>query len=165
MLVRRDSSFYLLQPRAIGAKYKVLWASVDKMNPWDCSRACKVDILTPGTMNIPHVPLKFIVTIDGFPVIPMIPLLLLKLQAWSDHVLASQAHQREKQYTDVEDIKTLLEIAIRRGENLRYTFRLPRSFVDSGRMRIAAFSRAVESSKLEKWRMIGFYAGNKYHRW
>ncbi|KAI0803200.1 hypothetical protein BC629DRAFT_1438256 [Irpex lacteus] len=99
MLVARDPTFYLRPAKTFGATYKVLWARIGYS--YAQSDACKVDILTPGIMNIPDVPREHIVTIDGFPVMPMIPLLLLKLQAWTDHRAATKPYLHDKQYQDV----------------------------------------------------------------
>ncbi|OBZ77050.1 hypothetical protein A0H81_02983 [Grifola frondosa] len=74
-------------------------------------RACKVDILIPGVLNIPHVPDGQEDVINNLPVMPIMPLLLLKLQGWSDHRASPRADMQEKQYVDVEDIKELLAIA------------------------------------------------------
>lgn len=62
MLVARDPTFYLRLAKTFGATYKVLWARI--VYSYAQSDACKVDILTPGIMNIPDVPREHIVTIE-----------------------------------------------------------------------------------------------------
>ncbi|KAI0095210.1 hypothetical protein BDY19DRAFT_988973 [Irpex rosettiformis] len=77
LLVERDTTFYLSPAKTFGATYKVLWARLGySFLPCD---SCKVDVLIPGIMNIPDVPNQRIVTIDRFPVMPIIPLLSSRL--------------------------------------------------------------------------------------
>ncbi|KAI0325240.1 hypothetical protein GY45DRAFT_1374894 [Cubamyces sp. BRFM 1775] len=119
MLVTADSSFYLVRSRNPYATYKVLWYRSTSAGAY--SPSWKVDILLPGIMNIPNVPHDRIVSKSPhhIPLMPLIPHLLLKLQAWSDHRASHRSDQRMKQYTDVRDIDQLLDIVLRSGEHVR----------------------------------------------
>lgn len=153
MLVARDPTFYLRSAKTFGATYKVLWARIGYS--YAQSDACKVDILTPGVMNIPDVPREHIVTIDRFPVMPMIPLLLLKLQAWMDHRAATKPYLHDKQYQDVQDIRELLTIAARRADNIKEASWVPSEFMAAAKPRIEEF-RALISRDREPWKAIGY---------
>ncbi len=80
MLVRSDSNVYLVNSRNIHATYKVLWYRFPDSY---IGKHCKVDILVPGVMNIPNVPPERLVSNAShhLPLMPLIPYLLLKLQA------------------------------------------------------------------------------------
>lgn len=105
----KDSNFYTVASKDPRATYRVLWYRLGY------SRSCKVDVLMPGIMNIPPVPAARIAyrrSRSELPLIPFLPLLLLKLQAWMDHGEADKFYLRVKQYVDVQDIGDLLELAV-----------------------------------------------------
>ncbi|KDR76536.1 hypothetical protein GALMADRAFT_246924 [Galerina marginata CBS 339.88] len=106
-------------------------------------KACKVDILIPGLLDIPSVPISelhldfssnfvsylpsppIVSAISGtgpttrvspIPSVPFITLLLLKLRAWSDHsLLTANAKLHERIPQDEEDIDELLRIGLNLG--------------------------------------------------
>ncbi|KAI0340247.1 hypothetical protein BDW22DRAFT_1334536 [Trametopsis cervina] len=150
------STFYLVASRQIGATYKVLWARL-KGNLVHSRRSCKVDILIPGVLNIPHIPTANIITINELPLMPLIPLLLLKLQGWSDHRESSRSDMQAKQYVDVRDITQLLRICVTRGARLEDVVGwLPREFVDAGRERLARYLETLRPAQAHLWRDVGF---------
>ena len=108
LLVESDYSFYLVDPKNKQATYKVLWCTIGL-------HRCKVDILIPGTLNIPHILPQHIEHIGRLPVIPLVPLVLLKLQGWTDHRDSSKPWERLKEPVDLADVKEILAIACRRG--------------------------------------------------
>ena len=97
---------------------QVLWYRLDSGYFGSASRACKVDVLQPGIMSIPDVPTDKIKHRGNYPVMPLIPLILLKLQAWEDHENAFRSWQREKSVVDLADLGRLLPIASRRGDHV-----------------------------------------------
>ncbi|KAI0684750.1 hypothetical protein BC835DRAFT_1292300 [Cytidiella melzeri] len=155
LLVRRNSTFYLRPAKTFGATYKVLWGRLGySYTPYD---SCKVDILVPGIMNIPDVPSQHIITIEGYPVMPMIPLLLLKLQAWTDHRAADKKYLRDKQHQDVRDIEQMLEIAVRRGEKINSVVAwVPVDFLAAARSRVKEFLAQIFPRRQELWQAIGY---------
>jgi hypothetical protein len=92
-------------------------------------------------MNIPRIPSERIEHINGLPVMPFIPLLLLKMQAWEDHGEAAQLHLRLKQYDDVRDIKELLRIQVAKERTKSHVGWLAEDFVNKGIARMALFKR------------------------
>ncbi|KAI0356750.1 hypothetical protein OH77DRAFT_1495092 [Trametes cingulata] len=144
MLVQADPKFYL----------KVLWYRDDDYS------TCKVDILVPGTMNIPHVPPQYIVSKAPYylPLMPLIPHLLLKLQAWSDHGFSHRLAQRLKQSTDKEDIDKLVAIACASGDHLRSSSLewLPQSMVTAEIVRLQSYLRSRSSMRKAQWKSLGF---------
>ncbi|KAF4575390.1 hypothetical protein EYR40_004865 [Pleurotus pulmonarius] len=118
-LAVKDPGFTLVASKNPYATYKVLWYEIppSSSSPYAPRRSCKVDILVPGIMNIPNVPRGHTVATTsgewkGLPLMPFIPLLMLKLQAWMDHRQADKQYLRDKQHTDVRDIGELLDIGV-----------------------------------------------------
>lgn len=110
MLVKADGRFYTMAAKTPGATYRVLWYRLMGYH-----RACKIDLLVPGVMDLPNIPMEYIRNLKGLPVAPLRAILLSKLKAWDDHRNADRAFMREKQYTDIQDITYLLT----RANNLR----------------------------------------------
>lgn len=113
-IIARDPQFYLVEPKSRLATYKVLWRRTGGFGG-----KCKVDILATGTLNIPNVPAKYVikkpVQTYNLPVMPFIPLLCLKVQAWAHHRVADQRHLRAKVTQDYFDIQELLRVAKENG--------------------------------------------------
>jgi len=159
-LVSANPLFFLVPSTNPRNTYKVLWynlrAASSRLHP---SHACKVDILVPLVLNIPAVPKDHVVysSIKGvsIPVMPFLPLLLLKLQAWADHRISHRIDLRNKQHVDVRDIFELLRIAAQNNDmHVRNESWLPESFVAAGRRRVAQFILAHSDSSVY-WRQMG----------
>ncbi|TDL18252.1 hypothetical protein BD410DRAFT_504607 [Rickenella mellea] len=149
MLVGQNDKFYLVRSKNPYATYRVLWYRLSSY------RSCKVDLLQPGVMNIPTVDASRIKTIDGIPVMPFSVVLLLKLQAWSDHRVALKSYLRVKQHTDVADILRLLPIAKTRKVKPREDSWLPSSFITAAEGRVTSFVTNFPASG-EGWKALGF---------
>ncbi|OCH85891.1 hypothetical protein OBBRIDRAFT_797697 [Obba rivulosa] len=151
MLCDRDSNFFLVPSKKAFATYKVLWYGY----PY---RRCKVDILLPGIMNIPSVPKDRVEQRSGFPVMPLLPLLMLKLQAWEDHRNHYESYMREKQHTDVSDIRSLLKIARRNGISCGNASNswIPSSLVEETKRRVKSWVERMGSAENHDWAAIGF---------
>lgn len=112
-------------------------------------------------MNIPSVPRDKVLRIDGLPVMPLIPLILLKLQAWQDHRSAFKAYLSSKQWTDVSDLRILLPIAIRRGDSLKKeTHWVPVSFTSAAKERIGWYLESYRD-QAGLWKQIGVEPSRK----
>jgi hypothetical protein len=157
LITRGDpSTFYLRPAKTPGATYKVLWAKL-RPNLVYSRRSCKVDILIPGTLNIPFVPPSLVPMIDELPVMPIISLLLLKLQGWEDHRNSTRSDMQHKQYMDIRDINQLLQIASQREARLEDELGwLPQEFVDTGRERLARYLQTIRPMHASRWAEIGF---------
>jgi len=207
-LVSYDSRFYTVASKDPFATYRVLWFRLSGYR-----RSCKVDLLLPGVMNIPHVPsdriyrmkdhptsasrstsssntttrhpstssayYSYLYTSTGsgsllsnlstdYPLMPFLPLLLLKLQAWQDHGESPKAYMREKQPTDVRDITELLNLAVTkysgavsRKQTLLEKERawLPETFVRDGEKRVKKYIQLYPSSR-SQWRTVGFHTSD-----
>ncbi|KAF5328929.1 hypothetical protein D9758_016816 [Tetrapyrgos nigripes] len=207
-LIELDSRFYTVASKDPYATYRVLWFRIPSPTSTSSltsssyaaysslyslrsrDRSCKVDLLLPGVMNIPFVPKESIyrtpsttrsssANLDPLPLMPFLPLLLLKLQAWQDHGESPKSWMREKQPIDVRDITQLLEIAVTKycpkpsssgskhseaegqGSRLKTTLLekestwLPDSFIRAGKTRVKKFVGSYPSTKAQ-WKMIGF---------
>ncbi|KZT63378.1 hypothetical protein DAEQUDRAFT_770676 [Daedalea quercina L-15889] len=140
MLVAADAQFYLVPSKDPFATYKV-------------------DLLAPGIMHIPDVPARRVETIRGLPAMPLMLLLLMKLQAWTDHRDSPKHYMRPKQWDDVHDIAQLLDVAAARGETLGAQTRwLPADFVDAGMRRIREHVASFPETKA-KWKAVGYGHG------
>ncbi|EKM57340.1 uncharacterized protein PHACADRAFT_255052, partial [Phanerochaete carnosa HHB-10118-sp] len=112
-------------------------------------------------MNIPAVPTASVLRIDELPVMPLIPLILLKLQAWEDHLLASKFYLRVKHYTDAADLAQLLPIAIRRGNSIRQESWIPETFVAAARKRLEVYL-VWYPTQARQWEQIGLKKASKH---
>lgn len=149
-LVASDHSFYLVDPKNKQATYKVLWCTIGL-------HRCKVDILIPGILNIPHILPQHIEHIGRLPVIPLVPLVLLKLQGWTDHRDSPKPWERLKEPVDLADVKEILAIACRRGDTLDHDSRnrLPSSFISAAERRVQQFVVKCPETRTH-WITFGF---------
>ncbi|KAL4078177.1 hypothetical protein V8B97DRAFT_1935566 [Scleroderma yunnanense] len=154
-LVQADPRFYLVHAKNPFASYKVLWFRLGNQYSFT-RRACKVDILPRGTLNIPDVPPSKIREVQGVPVAPLLVLLCLKLQAWDHHGAAVEYRFQIKQPADERDIGELLDIAIRAGEKMTKEGWIPQTFIRQAMGRVPKYVRSfTNASTREKWRILG----------
>jgi hypothetical protein len=97
--------FYLKNSRDPAATYRILWF---RQRPG--RRETKVDILVPGPMSLPLIPLPRIRWVSGLPLAPFCFILLHKLKGWADHRDAPEGFKRARQSTDAADVRRLLDI-------------------------------------------------------
>ncbi|KAF8304855.1 hypothetical protein DL93DRAFT_2066728 [Clavulina sp. PMI_390] len=150
LLVGRNTHFYLVPARTPGATYKSI----------------KVDVLLPGAMDIPLFPSSLIEYISPstldvrlLPVAPLKLVMLLKLQAWSQHRAAFESRFREKVPMDHRDLSALFEIAEKRrmkvvplSANDDY---IPSSFMDASKRRVREHLVAHPEVR-RHWRRLGY---------
>nr|VWP02637.1 Candidapepsin-7 (EC (ACP 7) (Aspartate protease 7) (Secreted aspartic protease 7) [Ganoderma boninense] len=158
ILVREDSSFYLVRSKNWRATYRVLWHRLSSATYPRPSVDCKVDILIPGILNIPNVPREHVRTLSGLPVMPMIPQLLLKVQGWSDHRASPRTDMQLKQHVDVRDIDQLLAIAVDEGASVRARECgwLPGSMTAAAQTRLWSYTLRASVGSKDQWRKLGF---------
>jgi hypothetical protein len=158
MLTGANPAFYTVASKTIGATYRVLW-----YHPlgWSLSRgigSVKVDILLPGIMDIPSFSATYIDTSNSrrLPAAPFSIVLLLKLQAWSQHRAAFKTYLNIKQYTDARDLETLVPLAAANGVRISEAV-LPSPFVEAAKNRVLEYLREYpEPGTIGEWRTIGF---------
>ncbi|KAF9566892.1 hypothetical protein CPC08DRAFT_59416 [Agrocybe pediades] len=152
LLVSGDSRFSLEKPASNpNATYLVLKYAVTP------SKSCHVDIFLPGLIHLPEIPLERVVCSDtGLPVMPFFPTLLHKVQAWIAHRDSPKEHARIKQSNDVQDIRELLEFAIR-DETLHLDEHswLPSWFLDEAVQSVPQYV-AAHPETAPQWAQIGF---------
>ena len=151
-LVRLNPRFYTVASRNPKATYRVLWYHLIETDS-----CLKVDLLVPGTLDIPEVPLSEIdyTNIYELPCAPMSHLLLLKLQGWIHHGEALAIQYRRKLPQDEEDINGMLKIARRKGLKPRTETYLPQSFLSVAEARVKEYVMSCPNSK-EDWAALGF---------
>ena len=160
ILVSANQDFFLTPAATPGADYQVLWCHLPGCTRAGRRRRCKVDVLLPNNRNltIPVVPpssMEFSRT-PALPIMPLIPLLLVKLQGW----LARR--EGEKEAVDAQDVYLLLQLAMGRqlfvwDDSMHW---IPISFISEAQPWIEEF--VDEYPKTEKaWRMIGFAVRHK----
>lgn len=104
LILRANSrNFFLKMPRDPQAEYRILYFRQYHLGP-----ECKVDILTPGIMNLPIVAPQKIVWVLEIPLVPFSLLLLHKLQGWHDHHIAEEKHKNHKQQQDAGDLRRMM---------------------------------------------------------
>lgn len=156
-LVANDDRFYLQRSSNPDANYHILWCSLPTHPRARRPRRCKVDILTPGSLNIPYIPRGRIVHLNDLPVMPLMPLLLMKLQGWSDHRDSSRPDFQDKVPVDVEDILDLLQIACDKPYcRLSRSTWLPQTFLDLAQSRIEEFVDEESGESAGYWQTLEF---------
>ncbi|KAF7292059.1 Helicase ATP-binding domain-containing protein [Mycena indigotica] len=140
VLAAQDSNFYTIPSRDPTATYRVLWYRLGYR------QSCKSRVVREKQRS-------------DLPLMPFLPLLLLKLQAWQDHGEASKTYLQLKQYTDVRDIGEMLEIAGSKyagldvgGEDGKW---LPATFVRDAKRRVRLYVRSHPETA-ERWAELGF---------
>ncbi|KAH0578364.1 hypothetical protein H2248_003978 [Termitomyces sp. 'cryptogamus'] len=89
------------------AAYCILWYRLTNAPAQTAQTACKIDLLLPGTLNLPNFPPSLIHWDEGLPLVPFSLLLVQKLQAWDDHRRSRNPIKWQRQRTDMEDLDGL----------------------------------------------------------
>ncbi|KAL4257150.1 hypothetical protein AB1N83_011200 [Pleurotus pulmonarius] len=161
-LAAEDARFVLESPRDPNATHKVLLYEMPSTSPstYLC-RPCKISIAMPQIRNVPDVPVERIAyggpgEWQGLPLMPVVPLLILRLQDWTDHLHAKTPDLRDKRHTDARDIGELLEIAVRQAYGLDEDRAwMPASFIEGAERLIPGYI-VIHPFTAYKWRRIGF---------
>ncbi|KAI0321528.1 hypothetical protein OF83DRAFT_1051136 [Amylostereum chailletii] len=151
-LVDADDRFFTTASVDRTATYRKLYFRLPGFA--SSGRRIKVDILVPPTLEIPWVSPAEIIPIDGIPVMPLFPLLVLKLQGWWDHRRSNRADFRAKESSDIEDIRGLVAEAKVERLWLSDETEWGDDFMDMGEMLVGKFMR-IEGFK-RAFRNLGF---------
>src|SRR5258706_6479536 len=165
MLTSANPAFYTVASKTIGATYRVLWYNPRGSSLFLRTDSVKVDILLPGIMDIPSFSADYISTNNSrqLPAAPFSIVLLLKLQAWSQHRAAFKAYLNSKQYTDASDLEIIVPLAAANGVRISEAV-LPSSFVEAAKHRVLEYVRNYPSSRtISKRRTIGFTLPHAQH--
>ncbi|KAH9948653.1 hypothetical protein B0H21DRAFT_689746 [Amylocystis lapponica] len=155
MLAQWDKGFFLVHARGAAADYNVLWYRLTSRG--GTVRSCKVDILVPGATDIPLVPPGRIETVGALPLMPLILLLLLKLQGWVGHRDSDRLVDWAKEHVDVADIAEIVAIACRRRDKVGQNSLdwLPARFVRLARDHVRQYV-AERAETARYWQVLGF---------
>lgn len=165
-MVNVTSSFYLLDARKPRAKYKVLWYHPRgrRSTGWPHRRgAVKVDILRPGTMDLPAIDLESIKSNNRhrLPTAPLSLVLLHKLRGWHDRKRSKFPYYNKRHPKDALDVAKLLPIAADAGVKIP-DLCLPRNLVNKARRWVNQFvTECPEYNTIDHWKKIGFNAKMK----
>ncbi|KAF7984318.1 hypothetical protein HWV62_15305 [Athelia sp. TMB] len=155
LIADTDPKFFLVKSRTPGATWKILYYTLPNRG------FCKADILLPGILSIPTVPIERIryTRVPGAPVMPIVAVILLKLQGWTDHRDSEREDFQEKQWVDIDDIRDMLNVWAKdhRAENLHTEQWMPADFVDAGQGRVIEFLEECPDT-VAHWRVIGLMA-------
>ncbi|KAF4575386.1 hypothetical protein EYR40_004869 [Pleurotus pulmonarius] len=159
--VQRNKHFFKVASKNPRATYTVLWYELSD------ERNCKVDLLGLGDMRLPDIPRYAPYYVPGYheiPLLPLIPLLFLKLIGWSNRAKSKLPHWRRKVPNDEDDIQRLLDIAIRRPDigRLSSVPWITDAFRRRARARIDRFVQMYPDS-MASWRVIGFRFPREQH--
>ncbi|KAI0061094.1 hypothetical protein BV25DRAFT_1826948 [Artomyces pyxidatus] len=150
LIVRRDRRFYLVNSTNPSATYRILWYHLPS------GRSVKVDILVPGfdNLDLPQIDDGLIAYWENVPVMPLFPLLLMKVQGWWHHRTSNRRDFKAKEGADIEDIAALLRVAQDRGEHLTHERgNWDQKFLDNGEFHVQKFMRI---GYRDAWRALGF---------
>lgn len=139
------------------ATYKVLWYRAPTYG------TIKVDILLPGIMDIPRFPSSRIDSSNSLrlPCAPLAIILLLKLQAWSQHRAALEWYYSKEQTKDKSDLECLVPIAARRSVKPKEDVDIPTSFLSQAQVRVSEYLRLYPSCATKSgWNSMGFTVPN-----
>ncbi|KAJ7665668.1 hypothetical protein B0H17DRAFT_990858 [Mycena rosella] len=148
--------FYLKDARDPAATYRILWFRQPSRR-----RETKVDILVPGPMSLPAIPLPRIRWVSDLPLAPFPFILLHKLKGWADHRAAPEGFKRARQSTDAADVRRLLDIV----PEMRVLQELPSWPEDpelfDAELQTDSVARVKEycaefPGRAERWRSLGF---------
>ncbi|KAL0957904.1 hypothetical protein HGRIS_000085 [Hohenbuehelia grisea] len=161
MILAVDRRFYLVPSRKPGATYQVMHFALTGAG----GRRCKVDILTPGVLDIPDMPstrIHYSRRFPGLPILPFVVLILLKLKGWTDHRDSDEPHYRAKRPADEDDINELLELIPDTEEDedgslldVEWPDWIPDRFVEDSAARISEYVEVFPET-MSAWRQIGF---------
>ena len=121
----------------------------------------KVDVLHRPVMDIPWIPEGRFEWFKNkaLPVMPLLPLLLMRLKTWDDHRNSPYENVQEKQHTDVKDLRQLLAIAIKERSNYAVQRKdahwLPNSFVTASEGRLRNL-KSLYPDMNDQWAFLGF---------
>ncbi|KAK0224940.1 hypothetical protein EDD85DRAFT_778052 [Armillaria nabsnona] len=111
-LVSQDPHFYLRKCKTRGRTYQILNYQQYLHNGEEIvSESTKVNIVMAGTMLLPFL-LGSTVVREGLPVLPLEVLLLLKLHAWHNHMIAPEPYKQIKLTANVADIRLTLKTVL-----------------------------------------------------
>ncbi|KAJ7146402.1 hypothetical protein C8R44DRAFT_757352 [Mycena epipterygia] len=148
--------FYLKNARDPAATYRILWFRQPPRR-----RETKVDILVPGPMSLPAIPLPRLRWASGLPLAPFPFILLHKLKGWADHRAAPEAFKRVRQSTDAADVRRLLDITA----EMRVLRAVPSWWTDAelfdAELQADSLVRVRDyceefPGRIERWRSLGF---------
>lgn len=153
LIVHFDPKFFLVKSRVQGARWKILYYTLPG------GKFCKVDILIPGVLSIPFIPDSNIRISRSphIPVIPIVALIILKLQGWIDHRDSDRVDFQTKQWVDIDDIREMLNAWARnhRGEKLHTERWMPDDFLHEGQAKVTEFIKCCPDTAAH-WGAMGF---------
>ncbi|TFK21032.1 hypothetical protein FA15DRAFT_573689, partial [Coprinopsis marcescibilis] len=161
-MVNRNRLFYSMRAADPTTTHHYLFRQIPQhaaLPPNYRRRFCKVEVLVPGEMGLPYLNEKQVNEVEGLPVVPMLVLLLQKLQGWEDHLQCVEVRKVKKHTVDVEDIKDLLQ---RVGEMPVRMFRpwserelLGTQFINASKARVKRFCAKFPGTAVH-WKGLGF---------
>ncbi|THH17238.1 hypothetical protein EW146_g3531 [Bondarzewia mesenterica] len=116
VLKNEDDRFITVPSRFRSRNHTVLWFCLPGYQT--NGRALKVDILFPGKLNIPEIYPRNITRVDDIPIMPILPLLFLKVQGWHVHRTSPRPDFKAKEEGDTRDVEELLRLAYEAGKRV-----------------------------------------------
>jgi hypothetical protein len=163
-VVWASSSFYLVDSQTPGATYKVLWYHPHGEGSNKRRGAVKVDILLPGTMDLPALNRSRIDFSNHrqLPTAPLSLVLLHKLRGWSDRIRSTKTYYYRRHPKDALDVAQLLPIAASSSVNITDPV-LPCKLVKKARRWVNLYVKIYpEYDTTKEWKEIGFHPQKTY---
>jgi hypothetical protein len=155
ILLSEDENFILKPHPNPLKKYKVVWYRFPDRERVEC----KIDIYTPGNLNLPIMSDAQFKWFDNNTIasMPLLRLLLLTLHGWECHMDARH-HNRTlqcRQNTDIVYIDALLILARKYKMHRRDIAFLPAPFLTEAGRRVIKFTESCRSTS-SNWMALGF---------
>ncbi|TFK23564.1 hypothetical protein FA15DRAFT_670386 [Coprinopsis marcescibilis] len=162
-MVNRNNQFYMEAVVDRTATYRVLFRAIPQhavLPPNFTGRFCKVDVLLPGVMSLPYLNEGEVNEVEGLPVVPVLVLLLQKLQEWEVHFrCVTEPDKFKKHMVDMGDIKELLgrvvEMPVRLFRPWSERESLGQDFVNASKVRVKRFCAKFPET-VPHWEGLGF---------
>ena len=129
---RRNSCFYRVPSKVIGATHQVLWYHPNGRGFSTHRSAIKIDVLLPGIMELPSFDPSYIYHGNDYrlPTAPLSLVLLHKVRGWSKRINSTEEYHYKKHWKDASDVAYLAAFAARMGVTINEKV-LPKDFIDS----------------------------------
>ncbi|ESK87112.1 hypothetical protein Moror_11888 [Moniliophthora roreri MCA 2997] len=159
LIVKANPKFNLIPSSVPSAEHRKLHYQPTSQSP------CKIDIFLPGRDDQFHVPaipkarVQHVQPWGDIPVMPILPLLLTKLQAWDVYRISKEVRMRARAQRDVVDLEEMLELAVDHEVNLKLKkeewLSSQLKFMRGMQNRVEVFVKEYPESR-KQWGRLGF---------
>jgi hypothetical protein len=155
MMTVQNECFYLKNPSTPGANWKKLYYRTKDSTGHPA--AIKIDVLIPGSAEIPPFNPFWINDRYILPVAPLLLVLLHKVLGWRERFNSPDYYQYKKHWRDASDVEYLVSHTSKMRVTIDYGV-LPENFIDSARTWVREFMAEYPRAEIRwYWENIGFH--------